>query len=186
MAEVSPLEKILNNPGFEHLAEIIFWNLDQDHLEVCGQINESSKQILANPMFWIRKFKYLSKENQKDWIKVIQSVKNSVKEKSIISYLKWNLKKDALKDLSCYSSRAVQDDFRNKIWKSCTWQSDTEIVKILAPLTDNPNAPNKDGESPSSFSKSEEICRILKSFNTSRQHKKGSSGKPSKKRAKKS
>ena len=93
MARVSPMEKILNNPGFVHLSEIIFWNLDHDHLEVCGQINKSSKQILANPMFWIRKFKVLSKENQKEWSKVIQSVKNSAKEKSIVSYLKWNLKK---------------------------------------------------------------------------------------------
>ena len=101
MAKVSPMEKILNNPGFVHLTEIIFGNLDHDHLEVCGQINESSKQILANPMFWIRKFKFLSKENQKDWIKVIQSVKNFDKGIAIISYLRWNLKKAELVDLPC-------------------------------------------------------------------------------------
>ena len=75
MAQVSPMENFLNNPGFVHLAETIFGNLDHDHLDVCGQINESSKQILANPTFWIRKFTALSKENQKDWIKVIQSEK---------------------------------------------------------------------------------------------------------------
>ena len=43
----------------------------------------------------------------------------------------------------------------------------TEIVKILAPLTDNPNAPNTDGETPSSVTNAE-IRRILESFNTSR------------------
>ena len=95
------MEKILNNPGFEHLAEIIFENLDRDHLDVCEQINESSKQILINPMFWIRKFKFFSKYNQKDWIKVIQSEKNSAKKKSITLYLKYNLKIEAVIDLPC-------------------------------------------------------------------------------------
>ena len=118
MAEVSPMEKILNNPGFVHLAENIFGNLDQDRLEVCGQINESSKQILANPMFWIRKFTTLSKENKKDWTKVIQSMKNSDKEKSIVAYLKWKLKNKAEEDLPCYSSPGVQDDFRQSIDRS--------------------------------------------------------------------
>ena len=141
MAEVSKMEKILNNPGFEHLAEIIFGNLDHDHLDICEQINESSKQILINPMFWIRKFKFLSKENQKDWIKVIQLEKNSAKEKSISLYLKWKLKKNAGIDLPCYSSQPVQDNFRNRIWRiSNQYQisyHDEEVVKILAPLTNN-------------------------------------------------
>ena len=44
-AEVSPLEKILNNPGLVHLAENIFGNLPD--VEVCLHINQSSKQI-----FW--------------------------------------------------------------------------------------------------------------------------------------
>ena len=41
-AEMSPLEKILNNPGLVHLAENIFGNLDDENLDVCGQINQSS------------------------------------------------------------------------------------------------------------------------------------------------
>ena len=48
MAKVSPLEKILNNPGLVHLAENIFGNLD--YVEVCRHINQSAKQILDNPM----------------------------------------------------------------------------------------------------------------------------------------
>merc|ERR1711894_181817 len=102
MGRESPMEKILNNPGFVHLSENILWNLDHDVLEVCGQINESSKQILANPTFWIKKFTALSKENQKDWTKVIQSMKNSDKERSIVAYLKWKLKNKAVEDLPCY------------------------------------------------------------------------------------
>ena len=53
-------------------------------------------------------------------------------------------------DLPCYSAPEVQDDFRNKIWKNCEKMKssieNTEIVKILAPLTNNPNAPNKNTE----------------------------------------
>ena len=76
-AEVSPLEKILNNPGLVHLTENIFGNLAD--VEVWRDINRSSREILNNPMFWLRKFGSLSKENQKDWINVIESVKNSDK-----------------------------------------------------------------------------------------------------------
>ena len=146
-AEVSPLEKILNNPGLEHLAENIFDNLDFEDIKVCRDINQSSQQKLDNPLFWLRKFRGLSKKNQKDWIKDIQSVKNSDKERAIVSYLQWNLRKDALVDLPCYSSHTVQDDFRKKIMASSEGKKESfdepvEIVKILAPLTYNPNSPN--------------------------------------------
>ena len=154
MAEKSPLEKILSNSGLEHLAENIFGNLADEDAEICRDINKSSQQILDNPMFWLRKFKSLSKKNQKDWIKaikVILFVRNSKKAKAIISYLQWNLKKDAV-DLQCYTSPAVQDEFRKRIRESCekleSSDENTEIVKILAPLTDNPNAPNNTGWTP--------------------------------------
>ena len=81
-------------------------------------------------------------------------MRNTDKEKVISSYLKWNLKKDALVDLPCYSSPAVQDDFRMRIWECCDKlrselsDEDIEIVKILAPLIDNPNAPNNYGDTP--------------------------------------
>ena len=82
---------------------------------------------------------------------VIQSMKNSEKEKAIISYLQWNLKKEAV-DLQCYTSPAVQDNLRKMIMESCKKEEssaeNTEIVKILAPLTDNPNAPDEYGETP--------------------------------------
>ena len=146
------MEMILNNPGFVHLAEHIFGNLDCEKLEVCMKINESTQQILENALFWIKRFKRLSKVNQEDWIKMIQSVKNTDKEKFIRCYLQWNLRKEALVDLPCYSNFAVQDEFRRRIRKSCRKEDssdeNTDIVKILAPLTDNPNAPDENGDTP--------------------------------------
>ena len=145
------MESIINNPGLQHLAERIFLNLDTEHLNICRLINQSCKQILENPFFWLKKFKNLSKENQKDWIKIFKEVKNSEKIHAIISYLQWNLKKEAV-DLQCYTSPAVQDNLRKMIMESCKKEEssaeNTEIVKILAPLTDNPNAPDEYGETP--------------------------------------
>ena len=114
-AEKSPLEKILSNSGLEHLAENIFGNLADKDAEICRDINQSSQQILDNPMFWLRKFKSLSKKNKKDWIKaikVILLVRNSKKAKAIISYLQWYFKKDALTNFSCYTRPDVQDEFK--------------------------------------------------------------------------
>ena len=100
----------------------------------------------------------------------IQSERNSDKGVAIISYLRWKLKKEALVDLPCYTHPDVQDDFRKTIWETCKkwrWQlsdEDTEIVKILAPLTDNPNAPNKDGNTPihwAARNRHTEIVKIL-------------------------
>ena len=86
-SEVVSPEKILKNPGLVHLAENIFDNLCHEDMEVYRDINQSSREIFDNPMFWLRKFGNLSKENQKDWINVIESVDMFVKKKAIISYL---------------------------------------------------------------------------------------------------
>ena len=88
-------------------------------------------------MFVLKKFRGLSKKNQRDWIKVIEAEKNSEKERIISSYLQWNLKKDVFVDLPCHTSSAIQDDLRKTIWESCTKKleltnEDVENVKILA------------------------------------------------------
>ena len=146
------MDKIIMNSGLQHLAENVFWNLDIDDLKVCAQINQSCKLILQNPIFCLRKFEHLSKENQKDWIKVIHSVKNYENGIAIISYLQWNLKKEASIDLPCYTRSEVQDDLRKKIYEISVRKGgsdeDLEIVKILIPLTENINAPDADDKTP--------------------------------------
>ena len=64
------MEKIINNPGLQHLAENIFLNLNYEDLKSCELINQSTKLILENPMFWMKKFiqRKLPSENQKQWI----------------------------------------------------------------------------------------------------------------------
>ena len=74
------MENIINNPGLQHLAEKVFWYLDVEDLKICSQINETCKQILRKPMFWLEKFVSLSNENRKDWIRVIKQKKILTKE----------------------------------------------------------------------------------------------------------
>ena len=149
------MEKIVGNPGFQHLAEKVFWNLDAEDLKICAQINQSCTQILQNPIFCLSKFKRLSTENRKDWIKAIQSVKSSDTGIAIISYIRWKLKKKVWKDLPCYSSPIAQYHSRKTIREICNQTKSSnqfpnyiKIVKILATLTDNPVAPDKYGWTP--------------------------------------
>ena len=149
--DIKNMETITTNPGLQHLVEKIFWNLNSEHLKNCELINQSCKQILQNPLFWLKKFRKLSKDNQKNWMKDISFMKNSEKRNAIISYLQWNLKKGVV-DIQCCSSPVVQDDFRSRILECCKKEESSdesiEMVKILAPLTDNPNAPDEDGDTP--------------------------------------
>ena len=50
------MEKIFSNPGLQHLAENIFWNLDVKDLKICVMINQSCNQIFKHPFFCLRKF----------------------------------------------------------------------------------------------------------------------------------
>ena len=105
------MEKIIKNPGLQHLAKNIFSNLNYSELKKCQLINQSTSQILDNPMFWIRELiqKGLSKENQNDWIEAIQL--NYEKKKYIAAYLKWNLKEKNLFNFPCFTKPVVQKDF---------------------------------------------------------------------------
>ena len=80
------MDQILNNPGLQHLAENVFWNLDVEVLKICAQINQTTKNILEDAFFWLKKFRGLSNEDQIDWSIYIQLMKNAGKEKAFISY----------------------------------------------------------------------------------------------------
>ena len=146
------LDNFLSNPGLQHLAKEIFLNINSvNSLQACQEINQFSKQIFENPLFWLKKFvqRGLSKKNQEDWMKVIQSAKNSDKEKHLLLFFKWTFQTKRMVDLPCYTSPIVQDDFQKKIYMAAK-EGNIEIVKILAPLTDNPNAAPvwNDGQTP--------------------------------------
>ena len=98
------MEKIVNTSGLQHLAENVFLDLNYELLKECFKINSSCREILENPFFWLKLFiqRGLSKENQKDWHRAIQLVKNTDLEKNISSYLKRSSKNPRVVDIPCY------------------------------------------------------------------------------------
>ena len=175
------MEKIVNTSGLQHLAENIFLNLNYELLKECFKINSSCREILENPLFWLKLFiqRGLSKENQNDWHRAIQLVKNTDLEKNISSYLKRSSKNPRVVDIPCYINEDTimeyskmpklnDTEFRNiyylnnipcgciqlsspVISKGQGWilmikaayhlnEFTFELVNVLAPLIDNPYA----------------------------------------------
>ena len=169
------MENILNNPGLQDIAENIFLNLNYETLEVCQQINKNSKQILENPMFWLKKFirRGLSKKNQMDWIEVIRITRETELEPYILSYLKQCSKNEKVVDLPCYINKDViekcskyiqhnladflkdpkevqQDTMKDQIFElSGNKIEDIQMYALIAVyLKLNPNAPQEFGITP--------------------------------------
>ena len=144
----SYLEDFLNIPGLQHLAENIFSSLSYDDLKSCRRINRSSKHILDNPIFWLKKFirRGLSKKHQTDWHNVIQVTRNTKLEKNILLYLKRSSKHEKLVELPCYIDEKVvkksfkiskETDVRNILnW----YELEAGYIQIFAPLSRNLNS----------------------------------------------
>ena len=91
------MEKITDNPGFLHIAETIFLQIDSQKLESCQEVNESWKKILEDPSFWLKKcFQsgLVQSEKKAAWTNAIQILKNSNLEMELLCLLKeffhWN------------------------------------------------------------------------------------------------
>ena len=71
------MEAIIKNPGLQHITEKILFNLNYDDLRVCELINQSMKQIMDDPFFWLRRLiqRGLSPKNQEDWKNAIELTK---------------------------------------------------------------------------------------------------------------
>ena len=101
------MDQVFNNSGLQHITEIIFLNLDIEKLQVCQCLNKSSKEILKNPIFWLKKWKGLSKNSKKDWTKAIQLTRNTNLEENVISYIKRAIKIGHIVDVPCYIDENV-------------------------------------------------------------------------------
>ena len=110
----------------------MFLNLPFKDIMACQLVNRSSKELLANPIFWIRKWglKGLSKKNQDDWIKAIRLTKNNTKLTGIIvSYIKKVLYKDHFFDIPCY----IHEKNVDKVFKFA--EMDAGSIQIFIGLT---------------------------------------------------
>ena len=106
------MEKIINNPGLQHLSEKIFWNLNYGDLQKCHTINQFCKEILESPLFWLKIFirRGMSEQNQMNWSKAIQISKNNHMEKHVLNYLRKCTKNVRVVHLPCY----MEENFLKK------------------------------------------------------------------------
>ena len=107
------MEIILNNPGFQQIAENVFLNLNYEKLEICRLVNEFCKEILDNPMFWVKKFiqRGLSKKNQSDWLAAIQITPYLNLETNILNYLKQSSKNERVIDIPCHINEETVNEY---------------------------------------------------------------------------
>ena len=143
--------QLFETDGFHLIAVNIFLHMDLENLVAlpnkktgCELINKRCQEILNNPIFWIKKFVGLSKKNRKDWIKAIKSVKTE-KMKQVVSYLKLLLK-EGISDEPSFTTPMGQKNILFRIHHSAS-HGNLEVIKILAPLSNKPDAKGGGGYS---------------------------------------
>lgn len=107
------MEYIVNNPGFQHIAETAFKNLNFETLKKCKKVNKSCNEILKNPFFWLEKLveKGLTISEKKNWIEAINS--NPQKKRAIQLYIKYLIKK-IKRTFNLLIKRINNNDFEKK------------------------------------------------------------------------
>ena len=148
------MDKIINNPGLQHITEDILLNLDFKKLQVCVFVNKNFEEILQNPIFWLKKWrlKGLSKENHAEWVKAIQLSKNKNLETNILAYIKKIIEIGHFVDVPCFIDKKVVENVPNNIayydfkfaqvfyhWPKSNIDYKIGILQLLAPLTEDPN-----------------------------------------------
>ena len=129
------MENITKNPGLQHINVEIFLYLDLPDLEICMQVNESWKSIINNPSFWLQKCTQNQKfENKIGWKTTLQLTLHQKPklEESLSKILKTICK--GMKKEENYLPQVTPI-----FWAAENGHS--EVVKFLAPLSDNPNKP---------------------------------------------
>ena len=136
------MENIIQNPGLQPITELILFNLDFEALKMCQLLNNFIKEILEDPLFWLRKWRLqngLSKKNYDDWIKAIHLTKNTNIEVNVKLYLEKVIKMAHVVDVPCFiDSDAVQKSSEYTFERALD-ERELGILQILASMKDNPN-----------------------------------------------
>ena len=142
------MEKITQSPGLQHIAETIFLQLDLNDIEKCQDVAVSWQKILRYPMFWFRKCvsRGFLKKHKSAWsraislITTIQVGKNADPDKRTMA-------------INCITSH-LKEIFQNGIFADVSpihraaMTGDLILIEFLAPLMENPNAPDENGWTP--------------------------------------
>ena len=146
---IFPMQIITTTPGLQHIAEGIFANLKHRTVMKCKTINKNLERILETPLFLYKacvQKDLITLEQQQKWSKIIQgSNNNSIISEQLVTTLTkihseqkyGNIYHNKL--FSNYSYGPFSCPFL-KLYANAICEGDSEIVQILAPAMDNPNA----------------------------------------------
>ena len=123
------------NPGLQHILEEIFLNLEMSDLEICMQVNESWRSIINNPSFWLQKCIQNEKfQNKIGWKTTLQ----------LTLHQKPKLEENLSKILKDICNGMKKENYSLQV-TPIFWAAENghlEVVKVLAPLSKNPNKPS--------------------------------------------
>ena len=136
------MENIIQNPGLQHITEMILLNLDLEHLEVCQLLNKSCQDILENSMFWLRKLRTksgLSEKSYNDWAKAIKSTRNTNVEANVKLYLQKVIKIGHVVDVPCFINADAVEKSTGFTFEKALEERNLGVLQILASMKKNPN-----------------------------------------------
>ena len=140
---ISPMENILNNPGLQHISEMILFNLDLEDLKKCQNLNKSFKNMMEDPsIFFLRKWRTqrgLSKENHDDWVNTIQLIKNTNVESNVKLYLEKVIKNGHVMDIPCFIDSNAVEKSTEFTFDRALEERELGILQIFASMENNPN-----------------------------------------------
>ena len=115
------MDTFTKNPGLQHIAGEIFFNLDLESLEKCKDVNESWKMNIETPSFWLRKClkSGFLMNNQASWEKAVRLSNEFDIEENMIQLLKG-------------VCRWKDFDVSPILWAA--HMGDSKIIEALAPL----------------------------------------------------
>ena len=105
-------------------------------------VSKSSKTILKNPMFWIKKWRFnrgLSKTNQNNWIKALEMTENTNLEKNVALYIKKIIKIGHYVDIRCHIDNDAMVKATQISFEEALEQKNAGVLQILAFSTENPD-----------------------------------------------
>ena len=140
------MEIITTIPGFLHIDQDIFKNLDGKDLMACRCVNKSWKNILDNPIFWCS---ILTPKNiRQSWKTLVQTVslnKNfEFQQKILVLLIKLLCKKKFKASFGIGHGRngrkrqkLSRNNARNHSWTN----GHLDVIKFLVAYTETPNSP---------------------------------------------
>ena len=135
------MDSITKSAGLHHIVETIFANLDSEELLFkCQEVNGNWKKILRNPMLWFKKCEQQGLFKEKSENKMVK------KFIQVFSGLNQGEKLTPQLILSPNQFKPFNEfhSFVYAKFMEAARKGQYEMVKVLTPLFDNPNAPHRD------------------------------------------